>query len=69
MPDLGRIDATRATLVWGGRDLIVSEWMRKRWSAALPDADEVTLPGFPHQPHLRDPQEIADLIRGRIGVD
>ncbi len=69
MPDFSQIDPTRATLVWGGRDFIVPEWMRRRWSAALPGSQQVTLAGFPHQPHLRDPQVIADLIRDRIGVD
>jgi pimeloyl-ACP methyl ester carboxylesterase len=66
MPDFSRIDQGRATLVWGGRDLIVPKWMRRRWSAALPGSHEVTLPGFPHQPHLRDPRVIADIIRGRV---
>ena len=66
MPDVSAIDSTRAKLVWGGRDFIVPEWMRNRWSAALPGSREVTLPGFPHQPHLRDPQVIADLIRDGV---
>ena len=66
MPDVSAIDPTRAKLVWGGRDFIVPVWMRRRWSAALPGSHEMTLPGFPHQPHLRDPQVIADLIRDAV---
>jgi pimeloyl-ACP methyl ester carboxylesterase len=66
MPDFARINPARASLVWGGRDFIVPEWMRRRWATALPGSREVTLPGFPHQPHLRDPQVIADLIRDGI---
>ncbi len=67
MPDLDRIDPAAVTFVWGGRDRLVPRWMRQRWSAALPDARVVELAGFPHQPHLRDPQVIADLVRNEIG--
>ncbi len=63
MPAFNQIDQSRATLVWGGRDLLVPPWMRRRWAEALPDAQVRTLPGFPHQPHLRDPAVIADVIR------
>jgi hypothetical protein len=27
-----------------------------------------TLAGFPHQPHLRDPQVVAELIRRRVAA-
>lgn len=63
MPDLGRIDPATATLVWGDRDLMVPSWMRRRWRDALPAAHHLDLPGFPHQPHLRDPAVVAGLIR------
>ncbi|MFL6021748.1 MAG: alpha/beta fold hydrolase [Marmoricola sp.] len=62
MPDLAKVDSTRVTLAWGSRDFLVPTWMRDRWSAALPDADVVRLPGFAHQPHLQDPATVASLI-------
>lgn len=61
-PAFDRIDPARATLVWGSADRIVPIWMRQRWAEALPGARVVQLEGFPHQPHLRDPQAIADLV-------
>lgn len=63
MPVLHPLDERRVTLVWGGRDLLVPPWMRDRWEAALPGAEVLELPGFPHQPHWRDPERIADLVR------
>jgi pimeloyl-ACP methyl ester carboxylesterase len=51
------------TLVFGSRDLIVPRWMQRRWRAALPNASVAELHGFPHQPHLRDPQRVASLVR------
>lgn len=66
MPDVTRIDSGSVTLVWGGRDRLVPEWARRKWTAALPGASVVELPGFPHQPHLRDPARIADLVRERL---
>jgi len=63
LPDFTRIDAARATFVWGGRDFLVPGWMRRKWAAALPGAITLELPGFPHQPHLRDPGTVAELIR------
>ena len=51
------------TLVWGTADYYVPRWVRRRWEASLPEADRLELPGFPHQPHLRDPRRIADLVR------
>ncbi|MBO9524418.1 MAG: alpha/beta hydrolase [Nocardioidaceae bacterium] len=63
LPDLARVDGRAATFVWGGRDLLVPTWMRRRWRAALPEAASVELPGFPHQPHLRSPGTIAALVR------
>jgi len=63
VPDLGALDASRVTLVWGGADRLVPRWMRERWEAALPGAAVVRLPGFPHQPHLRDPRRVASLVR------
>jgi pimeloyl-ACP methyl ester carboxylesterase len=62
MPDLDRVKDERVTLVWGTADWFVPRWMRQRWQAALPGADVLELPGFPHQPHLRDPRRIAELI-------
>jgi pimeloyl-ACP methyl ester carboxylesterase len=61
MPDLTPLDG-RITLLWGGRDIWVPRWMRERWQRALPAASVVDLPGFPHQPHLRDPERVARLI-------
>jgi pimeloyl-ACP methyl ester carboxylesterase len=62
MPDLAALDQSRVTLVWGGADRLVPAWMSRRWESALPEAHVVLLPGFPHQPHLRDPQVVVDLI-------
>ena len=31
----------------------------------MPHADVIELPGFPHIPHLRDPDRIVALIRER----
>jgi pimeloyl-ACP methyl ester carboxylesterase len=50
------------TLAWGTTDRLVPHWMRARWEEALPDAHVETLDGFPHQPHLRDPKRVAELI-------
>ncbi len=61
-PELELIAPEQATFVWGGADRIVPGWMRQRWAEALPGAHVVHLEGFPHQPHLRDPQAIADLV-------
>jgi pimeloyl-ACP methyl ester carboxylesterase len=61
MPDFEAIRSP-VTLVWGTRDALAPAWMRDRWLAALHDADLISLPGFPHQPHLRDPGRIAELI-------
>ncbi len=63
MPDVARVDSSRVSLVWGGRDLLVPGWMRTRWSAALPEAAVTTLPALAHQPHLQDPGAVASLIR------
>ena len=63
MPELARIDQGAVTMVWGGRDFLVPHWMRRRWAEALPGAQVVDLPGFPHQPHLRSAARIAGLIR------
>ncbi|RNL80911.1 alpha/beta fold hydrolase [Nocardioides marmorisolisilvae] len=63
MPDLTRVDSSRVTLAWGTRDVLVPSWMRTRWESALPKARLVQLPGFAHQPHLQDPEAVADLIR------
>ncbi|MET3963464.1 pimeloyl-ACP methyl ester carboxylesterase [Marmoricola sp. OAE513] len=63
MPELSKIDQASTTLVWGGRDAFVPGWMRRRWADALPQAHETTLPGYPHQPHLRSPDAVAALIR------
>jgi pimeloyl-ACP methyl ester carboxylesterase len=49
-------------LVWGTRDALAPIWMARLWRDAIPDAELVTLPGFPHVPQLRDPGRIADLI-------
>lgn len=65
MPDFESIDVSHATLVWGSRDRLVPGWMRRRWEEALPGVSTVELAGFPHQPHLRDPEAIADLLRQR----
>jgi pimeloyl-ACP methyl ester carboxylesterase len=54
------------TLVWGTSDYYVPRWMRRRWEASLPEAEVIQLDGFPHQPHLRDPQRIADLVRSLV---
>lgn len=62
LPAFDAIDQSRTTLVWGGADRLVPEWMRRRWESALPRAHVVRLPGFPHQPHLRDPAVVADLV-------
>ena len=60
MPDL---DAVRCpvTFVQGTRDRAVPMWMHRRWVAAVPSA-EIILDGFPHCPHLRDPERVAALI-------
>jgi pimeloyl-ACP methyl ester carboxylesterase len=63
LPDFERI-AVPVTFVWGTADRAVPGWMRRRWEKALPDARVETLPGFPHIPHLRDPERIAGLVVG-----
>jgi pimeloyl-ACP methyl ester carboxylesterase len=52
------------TLVWGTGDSLVPGWMRRRWERAIPEAEVIELPGFPHMPHLRDPERVTDLITG-----
>jgi pimeloyl-ACP methyl ester carboxylesterase len=66
MPDLDAVDQSRVHLVWGTADWFVPRWMRRRWQEALPGAAVTTLPGFPHQPHLRDPELIAELVREHV---
>ncbi|MGY2873442.1 hypothetical protein ACVW00_000632 [Marmoricola sp. URHA0025 HA25] len=63
MPNLSAVDSARVTLVWGSRDFLVPRWMRDRWSAALPQASVVQLPGFAHQPHVQDARAIASVVR------
>lgn len=63
MPDLDRVPADRVDLVWGTADWFVPRWMRRRWEQVLPAARVTTLSGFPHQPHLRDPELVAEMIR------
>jgi pimeloyl-ACP methyl ester carboxylesterase len=62
MPELATIPQDRVTLVWGTADWFVPRWMRQRWQAALPGSDVLELRGFPHQPHLRDPRRIAEMV-------
>ncbi|MFL6155629.1 MAG: alpha/beta fold hydrolase [Marmoricola sp.] len=63
MPDLDAVAAEQVHLVWGTKDWFVPRWMRSRWQAALPGSPVTVLPGFPHQPHLRDPELVAELVR------
>ena len=49
------------TFVQGTRDRAVPMWMHRRWVAAVPST-EIILDGFPHCPHLRDPERVAALI-------
>jgi pimeloyl-ACP methyl ester carboxylesterase len=49
-------------LVWGTSDRLAPLRMSRRWTRAIPHAELVVLPGFPHFPHLRDPERTADLI-------
>jgi pimeloyl-ACP methyl ester carboxylesterase len=65
-PDFERISCP-VVLVWGTRDYLAPMWMARRWSAAIPAAELVTLAGFAHVPHLRDPSRIADLIGDHVG--
>lgn len=65
-PDLDLIRCP-VTLVWGSGDRLVPGWMHRRWEAALPDALVESLSGFPHVPHLRDPERIARLILDAAG--
>jgi pimeloyl-ACP methyl ester carboxylesterase len=62
MPEFDGAGRELTTLVWGTADYYVPRWMRRRWEASLPEAARLELPGFPHQPHLRDPQRIAELV-------
>ena len=70
-PGMPKVDvrvAQLTTLVWGTADYYVPSWMRPRWQALLPAAKVVELPGFPHQPHLRDRRRIADLIQAETAA-
>jgi pimeloyl-ACP methyl ester carboxylesterase len=60
-PDNASINVP-VNLVWGTADRAAPRWMRRRWESALPNARVETLPGFPHMPHLRDPEKIASLL-------
>jgi pimeloyl-ACP methyl ester carboxylesterase len=66
-PLLPAFDSIRCpvVLVWGTSDRLAPMRMSRRWTRAIPRAELVVLPGFPHFPHLRDPQRIADLILER----
>ncbi|MCZ4500812.1 MAG: hydrolase [Marmoricola sp.] len=66
MPDTDRVPQDRVHLVWGTADRLVPRWMRTRWQAVLPGATVTTLPGFPHQPHLRDPVLVSELVREHV---
>ena len=61
LPDFEHIDSP-VTLVWGTGDSMVPGWMRRRWERAIPEAEVIELAGFPHMPHLRDPERVIDLI-------
>jgi pimeloyl-ACP methyl ester carboxylesterase len=64
LPDFDRISCP-VTVVWGTRDTLAPIWMARRWTAAMPHAELITLPGFPHVPHIRDPERISQLILDR----
>ena len=66
LPDFDRIRCP-VTLVWGTRDTLAPMWMSSRWTRAIPHAELITLPGFPHVPHIRDPVRISQLILERTG--
>jgi pimeloyl-ACP methyl ester carboxylesterase len=61
LPDFERI-ACPVVLVWGTADRLAPLRMSRDWMRAMPHAELVTLPGFPHVPHLRDPDRVAELI-------
>lgn len=63
MPALTSDVEQATTLVWGTADRYVPAWMRRRWEQAFPRSAVVMLLGFPHQPHLRDPERVASLLR------
>jgi pimeloyl-ACP methyl ester carboxylesterase len=65
-PDFERIHCP-VTIVWGTRDRLVPSWMARRWVRAMPQAELVVLPGFPHVPQLRDADRIANLILEQTG--
>jgi pimeloyl-ACP methyl ester carboxylesterase len=67
LPDFDRIRCP-VVLVWGTRDLAAPLRMSGNWMRAIPHAELVTLRGFPHVPHLRDPDRVADLILERAAV-
>lgn len=61
LPAFERIECP-VTLVWGTSDRLAPPWMSGRWTQAIAQAELRLLPGFPHLPHLRDPDRIAELI-------
>jgi pimeloyl-ACP methyl ester carboxylesterase len=61
LPDFDRISCP-VTFVWGTRDTLAPIWMASRWTRAIPHAELITLPGFPHVPHIRDPERISRLV-------
>jgi pimeloyl-ACP methyl ester carboxylesterase len=61
LPAFDRISCP-VVLVWGTSDRLAPLRMSRRWTRAIPHAELITLPGFPHVPQLRDPDRVADLI-------
>jgi pimeloyl-ACP methyl ester carboxylesterase len=66
LPDFDRIRCP-VTFVWGTRDTLAPMWMSSRWTRAIPHAELITLSGFPHVPHIRDPERISQLILEKTG--
>jgi pimeloyl-ACP methyl ester carboxylesterase len=64
LPDFERVECP-VTLVWGTSDRLAPLRMSRSWTRAIPHAELVVLRGFPHFPHLRDPDRIAGLILER----
>jgi pimeloyl-ACP methyl ester carboxylesterase len=65
LPDFSRIKAP-VRLIWGTSDRLVPLRIAHRWQRRIPHAELVTLPGFPHVPHFRDPKWVAELIEQAV---
>ena len=57
-----------ALLIWGGKDPIMEEPMRRSLMAALPNAEVKVFEGLGHNPFWENPAGVAQVINAFLGT-